>query len=515
MSITHLQVAATALVAVAGFVMVCGARAAVPATSPVVAASTTASDKLASAIAIVVQDQAALRASPRDSAAQQAVLWQGDALEIRGERMEFLQVYDHRRERAGFVRASQVRRVSLAETDAPEALAVMRFLRDQPGSEALGIAYAAAYLRAVPAAQMTAEPLDALGQMAERLARRASTRQAQGKAADLTLSAHLEVVAAYGVDITSFERNGRIQLCYDGDAFKRVLVMRSDNAERAHAALALTRHECIDPAMNPLDRQRVDEARAELLERIDLQGLPEMLKNRVKLRRAGVWAGIAFDRKRKGESSASTAAEHAMQALAGIDKTQLSDADEWTYAEAGVRVSASRWSAEPAPSSNAPVTRLSVATSPGQPGETCLSLVDAKHGPDKPLLKRCTYGTVWTASASTNANGTALALAVQPLATWRELWVFHRVNNAWVLDALPPSSAEPELGVVEFAGWVPGGTRMLVAREAKVDGRFKRSYEVLRMDTLTTENRADRPDALSTFHRWQDPRWKQVTLSLR
>ena len=31
-------------------------------------------------MAIVTQDQAALRAGPRDSAAQQAVLWQGDAL---------------------------------------------------------------------------------------------------------------------------------------------------------------------------------------------------------------------------------------------------------------------------------------------------------------------------------------------------------------------------------------------------------------------------------------------------
>ena len=54
------------------------------------------------AVAIVTQDQTALRAAPRDSAAQQAVLWQGDALEVRGRRLDYLQVYDHRRERAGF-----------------------------------------------------------------------------------------------------------------------------------------------------------------------------------------------------------------------------------------------------------------------------------------------------------------------------------------------------------------------------------------------------------------------------
>ena len=35
-------------------------------------------------VAIVTQDSAALRAAPRDSAQQQAVLWQGDTLEVRG-----------------------------------------------------------------------------------------------------------------------------------------------------------------------------------------------------------------------------------------------------------------------------------------------------------------------------------------------------------------------------------------------------------------------------------------------
>lgn len=131
-------------------------------------------------LAIVTQDQAALRASPKDTAQQQAVLWQGDSLEIRGEKQDFLQVYDHRRERAGYIRASQVRKVSLAPADAPELLSVVRFLRDTPGAESLGIGYAAAYLKAAPAAAITAEPFDALGSMADRLARRASSKQ--GKA---------------------------------------------------------------------------------------------------------------------------------------------------------------------------------------------------------------------------------------------------------------------------------------------------------------------------------------------
>src|SRR5580765_1243451 len=73
--------------------------------------------------AIVVQDHATLRASPRDGAQQLAVLWQGDVVEVRGERLDYLQVWDHRRERGGFVRASQVRRTTLTAAEAPELLA--------------------------------------------------------------------------------------------------------------------------------------------------------------------------------------------------------------------------------------------------------------------------------------------------------------------------------------------------------------------------------------------------------
>src|SRR5512143_2946089 len=110
------------------------------------------------ALAIVTQDQAALRAAPRESAPQQAVLWAGDSLEIRGEKGDYLQVYDHRRERAGYIRATQVRTQSLTPENAPELLAVVRFLRDRPGAEALGIGYAAAYLKAAPAEAIDAEP---------------------------------------------------------------------------------------------------------------------------------------------------------------------------------------------------------------------------------------------------------------------------------------------------------------------------------------------------------------------
>jgi len=129
-------------------------------------------------MAMIVQDSTPLRAAPRDSAQQQAVLWQGELVEIRGQRMDFLQVYDYHRERGGFVRANQIRRTALDANDAADLLSILRFVRDSPGAEALGFGYAAAFLKAAPAEVLRgatgSEVFDALGGMAERLAQRAS-----------------------------------------------------------------------------------------------------------------------------------------------------------------------------------------------------------------------------------------------------------------------------------------------------------------------------------------------------
>jgi len=109
-------------------------------TPPVVAKNTAT----APSMAIVLRDQTALRAAPRDSAPQQAVLWQGEALEVRGERLDYLQVWDHVRERGGFVRASQVHRSRLGAADAPGLLTLVTFTRQSSGNEALGIGLTAA-----------------------------------------------------------------------------------------------------------------------------------------------------------------------------------------------------------------------------------------------------------------------------------------------------------------------------------------------------------------------------------
>jgi hypothetical protein len=457
-------------------------------------------------MAIVTQDNAQLRAAPRESAQQQALLWQGDSLEIRGEKGDFLQVYDHRRERAGYIRATQVRQVSLKPGDAAELLSVVRFLKDTPGAEALGIAYTAAFLRAAPADAITAEAFDALGGMAERLGRRASTRQ--GKALDPALAAHLEVVANYGVTLRGYEHDGRIQLCYDGEAFRRVLAMRADPRQQAKAALGLTRQECLDPEQRPNERFALDQWRAEVLDKVELRDLPAHLANRVHMRRASVWATLAFAQARRN-APAQDAALRAMNELGSVTKIDLVEEDMHAWADAGVRTGSVRWAAEPLAAS---APGLHVQTKPGQPGETCVSLF-AQSGPA--LITHCTYGVVWPASARANAKGNALVLAVQPMPAWREMWVFHQVAGGWTVDILPPAGSDPDVGYAEFAGWVPGAAKVLVAREARVEGRFKRSFEVLGLDTLAVEKTADKPESLSLFNRWQDPAWKRQTLSLR
>jgi hypothetical protein len=476
-------------------------------------------------LAIVVQDQSALRAAPSQSAAQQAVLWQGDLLEVRGERLDHVQVYDHRRERAGYVRATQVRRIDTQEAQAPQLLSVLRFVRDTPGAEALGIAYVAAYLKAVPANAVTAEPFDALGVMAERLARRASTRQGAGSEA---VAAHLEGVAPYGVKFSSYERDGTVQLCYDGEAFRRILVLASAADERARAVLALTRHDCINPALRPHELTPLNASRATLLDGFDAAQFAKLsasLKNRLHLRRAAVWSTVAFERARAAEATApaAPAAQRAISELAAVDKTELADDDMNEYNDAALRVGASRWAALP---NIATSGALRIGTRAGEPGQTCVLLMDNQHDQHAPLARRCTYGVVWANSARVSADGRSVALAVQPLATWTELWLFRadkpaakpadeRTKATWDISVLPPAATEPGLGYLEFAGFVPGQSKLLLAREAKVDGRFKRSFEVMNLDTMGTEKFASTPSLLQLFGKWQDAVWKSQTISLR
>lgn len=461
-------------------------------------------------LAIVTQDATPLRAAPAGAATTQAVLAPGDLLEVRGERLDHLQVYDHQRERAGFVKATQVRPLGLQEADAPALLAVLRFLRDTPGAEALGIAYAAAYLKAAPAAAITAEPFDALGVMSERLARRASARS--GRPND-PVAAHLEAAGRYGVKFNTLERESALQLCYEGEAFRRVLAMRAEPEAQARAALALTRHDCVDPALPPQRRLALDLWRADVLNRVDAAAfaqLSEPSRNRLRLRRAGVWAALAHARSRDG-GDAAAAARRAIDELAAVNKTELGDEEQAEYAEAAIRTGASRFAAAAPAATKA---ALQLVARPGEPGQTCLQLTGPGHDVDKPLWSRCTYATVWPASLRVAPDGRSVAFAVQPLPAWTELWLLRATADGWQLQVLPPAGSEPALGYVEFAGWVPGGQKLLVAREARSEGRLKRSFEVLSLETLATEKQASSPRLLALF-KWQDPGWRSQTVSLR
>jgi hypothetical protein len=118
------------------------------------------------------------------------------------------------------------------------------------------------------------------------------------------------------------------------------------------------------------------------------------------------------------------------------------------------------------------------------------------------------------ASAQSIAQGRALVLAVQPLESWRELWVFHESAGAWAVEVLSPGLDDPEEGYVEFAGFAPGTRRLLIVREVKDRGRFRRRFEELRLDDLALVRQASTPELLRDFGRWQDVSWRRDTLAL-
>jgi hypothetical protein len=461
---------------------------------------------LTAALAIVVMDHSSLRTAPSSSAAVLTALGQGELVEIRGQNSGYLKVYDYYHERGGYLRNEAVRQVELTETGAPELLAVLRFLRESPGSEALGIGYGAAYLRAVPARALTAEPFDAIAGMAERLADRASG----GGNHVANFAPPLDVVQQYGIRMRNFESNGRIQLCYDGELYRRVLAMPSASPEqRAGAALGLTRPDCIDPDLGPAARAALDEERRQLLDGIEERDLSTVARTRLHARRAGVWASIAFERARRREPP-EAAGQRALDELLAVHPNDLGEDYRSEYVDAVLRVSAVRWSAA-LPASRPSSLILSAA--PGDPGQTCVSLQNAQRPQAAALAHRCTYGIVWMTSAQLVPQGPALVLAVQPTESWRELWVFHQKGGTWIIDVLPPGS-DPEEGYVEFAGYAPAQRRLLIARELKEHGRFRRHFEELRLDDLAMVRQAVTPELLSDFGRWQDVTWRRDTLVL-
>jgi hypothetical protein len=458
--------------------------------------------------AIVVEDGTALRATAAAGSARQVELSRGDWLEVRGERTGVLQVYDHRRERSGYVRAWQVRTYTLDATAAPALRAIVGFLREQPGGESLGIGYVALYLRAAPANAVGTDVLDALGVVAERLVRRASLRRGTGGVGGGAVAAHLQVAEGYGLRFESVERTGRTMVCYDGDAFRRVLAASEAPVERATAAIALTRRDCV-AAANPIRVREWNAWRGKVLAQVDPARVPAHLGARLRLRRAEVAAWVSHDLQGRGEATAAAAAAaEAVEQLALVDRAQLGEDDTGAYAEAAVRVAASRWATEPPakPRPGAPTIELTK----GEPGQTCLVL---RRGKAAPLAERCTYGVVWQSSLRLSPRGDAIAIAVQPLPAWTELWLFHQTKDGWTIDTIPPAATEPDTGYAELAGFSADGAHLAIVREHLTEGRHDRTFELRRTDTLTIKTSTHTPTRL--FRRHATPDWQTRTLALR
>jgi hypothetical protein len=157
---------------------------------------------------------------------------------------------------------------------------------------------------------------------------------------------------------------------------------------------------------------------------------------------------------------------------------------------------------------------VQVTIQPGEPGQNCVVLTDANHGPAHPLASRCTFGLPALNSVRFNARESAMVMVVEPTDGWQELWLFKRHDDGWSVDVVPPGD-EVGLGYIEFAGFVPGLDQFLAAREVRVNGRFVKTFEIIDMATLTPQLRADAPSSMKAFYRWQDAAWKRQTLSLR
>ena len=496
------------------FVVLAAAPTAPPSVVPTIAPSANTG--------LVLRDQTSLRSAPSDSSQVHAVLSAGDLMEVRGARLDYLQVYDHKRERAGFVRASSIKRLSMSTDEAPELATVVQFLHNHVGSESLGIAYAAAFLKVASPNQRNSKTgidvLDALGSMADRLAQRASTATAQTKGPDTNIAAHLDVVQRYGVGFNTFERDGRIQVCYDADASRQVLVMPASNEQKVRAVLAITLAQCTNPNQRLLEIMAQEKRHVDLLDALNLTEVPDYLRNRVYLRKAAAASTLVFKQAQNIQPQAvQVTGLGAINTLALVNKAELSDSDQASNHDAGIRVGAIRWAGVDVQAQSLK-GGLDLSTAQGQPGETCVTLSRAKQSTVSSLVKKCTYGVIWMQSASVNSAATVLTLAVQPLAGWRELWVFRQVGDAWAIDVLPPSRQNPnfsaqDIGYIEFAGFTPDG--LLVASESRVQGRYKRSFEVLSLADYSVKKQASDPSLLSAFQKWQNVVWKKTTISLR
>ena len=347
---------------------------------------------VAVARAIVVQDQAALRAAPRDSAPQQALLWQGEVVEVRGERLDYLQVYDYRRERGGFVRASQVRRIDA------------RRRRKRPSCSR---SCASCATRRAPKRWASASPRPTCRRRRPRCSRRRWRRSARRarhasptgwrgarrpascarKAADAALVRASRGRGALRRQVHELSSaTGACRSATTATRFAACWRCARQPEQRARAALALTRPECVDPHLPPAAAPRASTSGApKCSSGRRRRRCPAISSNRVLMRRAAVWSSARLparaQRRARGRGAAAARAGGAGRASIKAELTDDDARDLQRCRDARQRVAlgggagSGRSGAEP---------RHLVTVRRAAPGETCLLLVDAKHDAPEP-----------------------------------------------------------------------------------------------------------------------------------
>jgi hypothetical protein len=246
-----------------------------------------------------------------------------------------------------------------------------------------------------------------------------------------------------------------------------------------------------------------------LLERVDTTRVAGPLGNRLRLRRAAIGARLAWSVARGGDvTRAGKLAEAAVDAFARLDRTELADEDVEPADAAALAVASARWAAMPAvaPPTGKDVPKLAVTA--GEPGETCVTVATSPQ--------QCTHGQLWPSSFRMSPDHHAAVIAVAPLPGWLELWVFRRAKDGgWMVDVLAPTTEAVDLGYVELAGWSPDGSRALLMREARSDGKVHREVDLVRLDTLAVEKQSATLAGVGAAKHWASADWRGRTVALR